>query len=81
MPIVTDWAGDSATSQSVTGYHCDVQDVTMCNTEINLSSCEAARTFRGRTAGWKNQIRPVKTLEKQQRQAGTTLIVSVRKAS
>ena len=23
------WAGDSATPQSVTGYHCDVQNVTM----------------------------------------------------
>ena len=40
------WAGDSATPQSVTGYHCDVQNVTMCNrslkqTAISLSSCEA----------------------------------------
>ena len=40
------WAGDSATLQSVTGYHCDVQNVTMCNrslklTAISLSSCEA----------------------------------------
>ena len=42
----SDWAGDSATRQSVTGYHCDVQNVTMCNrslkqTAISLSSCEA----------------------------------------
>ena len=42
----SDWAGDSATRQSVTGYHCDVQIVTMCNrslkqTAISLSSCEA----------------------------------------
>ena len=42
----SDWAGDSATRQCVTGYHCDVQDVTMCNqslkqTAISLSSCEA----------------------------------------
>ena len=40
------WAGDSATRRSVTGYHCDVQNVTMCNrslkqTAISLSSCEA----------------------------------------
>ena len=42
----SDWAGDSGTRQSVTGYHCDVQNVTMCNrglkqTAISLSSCEA----------------------------------------
>ena len=42
----SDWAGDSATRQSVTGYYCDVQSVTMCNrslkqTAISLSSCEA----------------------------------------
>ena len=41
-----DWAGDSATRQSVTEYHCDVQNVTMCNrslkqTATSLSSCEA----------------------------------------
>ena len=33
----SDWAIDSATSQSVTGYHCDVQDVTMCNTDGDQS--------------------------------------------
>ena len=42
----SDWAGDSATRQSATGYHCDVQNVTMCNrslkqTALSLSSCEA----------------------------------------
>ena len=42
----SDWAGDSATRQSVTGRHCDVQNVTMCNrslkqSAISLSSCEA----------------------------------------
>ena len=42
----SDGAGDSATRQSVTGYHCDVQNVKMCNrslkqTAISLSSCEA----------------------------------------
>ena len=42
----SDWAGDSATRQSVTGNHCNVQNVTMCNrslkqTAISLSSCEA----------------------------------------
>ena len=41
----SDWTGDSATRQSVTGYHCDVENVTMCNrslkqTGISLSSCE-----------------------------------------
>ena len=40
------WAGDSATRQSVTGYHFDVQNATMCNrsltqTAISLSSHEA----------------------------------------
>ena len=42
----SDGAGDSATRQSVTGYHCDVQNVTMCNgilkqTAFSLSSCDA----------------------------------------
>ena len=42
----SDWAGDSATRQSVTVYHCNVQNVTMRNrslkqTAISLSSCEA----------------------------------------
>ena len=42
----SDSAGDSARRQSVTGYHCDVQNVTLCNrslkqTAISLSSCEA----------------------------------------
>ena len=42
----SDWASDSATRQSVTGCHCDGQNVTMCNrslkqTAISLSSCEA----------------------------------------
>ena len=42
----SDWAGDSATRQSVAGYHCNVQNVVMCNrslkqTAISLSSCEA----------------------------------------
>ena len=42
----SDRASDSATRQCVTGYHCDVQNVTMCNrslkqTTISLSSCEA----------------------------------------
>ena len=41
-----DWAGVSATRQSVTGYHCNVQGSTMCNgslkqTAISLSSGEA----------------------------------------
>ena len=42
----SDWAGDSATRQCVTGFHCNVQNVTMCirslkQTAISLSSCEA----------------------------------------
>ena len=42
----SDWASDSATRQSVTGHHCDVQNVTMCNrspkqTAISLTSREA----------------------------------------
>ena len=42
----SDWVGDSATRQSVTGFHCDVQNVKMCNrslkqTAISLSSCKA----------------------------------------
>ena len=42
----SDRASDSTTRQSVMGYHCDVQNVTMCNrslkqTAISLSSCEA----------------------------------------
>ena len=41
----SDWAGDSATRQSVTVYHCGAQNVTMCNrsleqTAISLSLCE-----------------------------------------
>ena len=30
----SDLAGDSATRQSVTGYLCDVQNVTMCNRSL-----------------------------------------------
>ena len=30
----TDWAGDSATRQSVTGYHGDVQNETLCNRSL-----------------------------------------------
>ena len=42
----SDWAGDSSTRQSVMGYHCDAQNVTMRSrslkqTAISLSSCEA----------------------------------------
>ena len=42
----SDLAGDSTTRHSVTGYHCDVQDVTACNWSLkqratSLSSCEA----------------------------------------
>ena len=42
----SDWALDSVTRKSVTGYHCNVQEVRMCNrrlkqTAVSLSSCEA----------------------------------------
>ena len=42
----SDWTDDSATRQSVTGFHCNVQGVTMRNrslkqTAISLSSCQA----------------------------------------
>ena len=42
----SEWAGDSATRQSITRFHCTVQGVMMCNrslkqTVISLSSCEA----------------------------------------
>ena len=42
----SDWVGDSATRQSVTEYHCNVQGVTMCNrslkqTAVSFISCEA----------------------------------------
>ena len=52
----SDWAGDSATRQSVTGYHHDVQNVTMCNrslkqTAISLSFCEAEFYASGACAG------------------------------
>ena len=47
----SDVAGDSAPRQSVTGYHCDVQNVTVRHrslkqTAISLSSCEADRVLR-----------------------------------
>ena len=34
----SDWAGDSATRQSVTGYHCDVQNVTMCSQSLKQTA-------------------------------------------
>ena len=40
----SDWAGDSATRQSVTGYHCNVQGVTMCNLSLLRSQCLRRRT-------------------------------------
>ena len=53
------WAGDSAMRQSVTGYPCNVQGVTMCNrrlkqTAISFSSWEAvlrSQCLRRRTSG------------------------------
>ena len=40
----SDWAGDQATRQCITGHHCSVQGVTMYRgqkqTSISLSSCE-----------------------------------------
>ena len=42
----SDRAGDSSMRQSATGYHCNAQGVTVCNsclkqTAISLRSCEA----------------------------------------
>ena len=42
----SDWVDDSMTRQSVTGYHCDVQGLTMCHrslkqTATSLNSCGA----------------------------------------
>ena len=42
----SDWTGDSATRQSVSGHHCNLHGLAMCNrclkqTAISLSSCEA----------------------------------------
>ena len=34
----SDSAGDSATRQSVMGYHCDVQDVTLCNRNLKQTA-------------------------------------------
>ena len=34
----SDWVGDSATRQSVAGYHCDIQNVTMCNRSLETDS-------------------------------------------
>ena len=61
----SDWAGDSATRQSVTGYHCDVQNVTMCNrslkqTAISLCSCRSrvlrSQCLRRRTVGTRRTL-------------------------
>ena len=34
----SDWAGDSATRQSVTGHQCNVQNVTMCNRSLKQAA-------------------------------------------
>ena len=52
----SDWVDDSATRQSVTGYHRDVLNETMCNrslkqTAISLSSCEAEFNAASACAG------------------------------
>ena len=61
----SDRAGDSATRRSVTGYHCNVQGVTVCNrslkqTAISLSSCEAeflrSQCLRRRTSGFRRNL-------------------------
>ena len=48
------WARDSASRQSVTGYHCNLQGVTMCNrslklTAISFISCEAELVLRSQS--------------------------------
>ena len=37
----SDWAGDLATRQRVTGYHCDVQNVTMCNRSLKQTAIQS----------------------------------------
>ena len=34
----SDWAGDWATCDSVTRYHCDVQNVTLCNRSLRQTA-------------------------------------------
>ena len=34
----SDWAGDSATRQSVRAYHCDLQHVTICNRRLKQTA-------------------------------------------
>ena len=52
----SDWAGDSLTRHSVTGYPGNVQGVMLCNrslkqTAISLSSCEAEFYLASACAG------------------------------
>ena len=53
----SDWAGGSATRQSVTGYHCDVQNVTMCNRSLKQDSDQfqfmRSRVLRSQCLRWR----------------------------
>ena len=37
----SDWAGDFATHQRVTGYHCDVQNATRCNRSLKQTAIQS----------------------------------------
>ena len=42
----SDWAGDSATGQSVDGYHCDVQPKSETNSDESQFMRSSERGFR-----------------------------------
>ena len=45
----SDWASDSATRQSVTGYHCDVQSVSMCNRSLKQTAISVSVLMKQRS--------------------------------
>ena len=51
----SDWAGDSATRQSVTGYCCDVQNVTMCNRSLKQAAIRS-RGLRSQCFGTRQTL-------------------------
>ena len=66
----SDWAGDSATRQSVTGYHCDVQNVTMCNRSLKQNS-DQSQFMRSRVL--RSQCLRRRTVGTRRTQQGTAL--------
>ena len=79
----SDWAGDSATRRSVTGCHCNVQNMTMCNrslkqTAISLSSCEAEFYAASACAGELLGFRLGKTHSAAQRTRWTQTHIEIR---